>query len=137
MCFMIEAQLHLTIVDQLYTIQPMHIDIVEVGPRDGLQSESTVVPTATKIALINRLVSAGIRRLEVTAFVQPQKSAANGRCRRRYWQHCRALPGVSYIGLVLNRRGFERALAAGCHEIGMAVVASDTFSRRNQGNEHG
>ena len=51
----------------------MPINIVEVGPRDGLQSESTVVPTATKVALINRLVAAGIRRLEVTAFVHPQK----------------------------------------------------------------
>ncbi len=110
----------------------MHINIVEVGPRDGLQSESTVVPTATKVVLINRLVAAGIRRLEVTAFVHPKKVPQMADADALLAALPR-VPNVSYIGLVLNRRGFERALAAGCHEVGMAVVASDTFSRRNQG----
>lgn len=110
----------------------MPINIVEVGPRDGLQSESAVVPTATKVALINRLVSAGIRRLEVTAFVHPKKVPQMADAEAVLAALPR-VPNVSYIGLVLNRRGFERALAAGCHEVGMAVVASDTFSRRNQG----
>jgi len=108
------------------------VEIVEVGPRDGLQSEPGIMPTATKVAFIERLVGAGIRRLEAASFVNPKKvpqmadaEAVLAALDRR--------PGVRYIGLVLNRRGLERALVAGCNEIGMAVVASDTFNRRNQG----
>ncbi len=110
----------------------MRINIVEVGPRDGLQSESKPVGTAAKVELITRLVAAGVRRLEATAFVNPKKVPQMADAE----QLMAAVPrtaGVSYIGLVLNQKGFERALAAGCHEVGMAVVASDTFSRRNQG----
>jgi hydroxymethylglutaryl-CoA lyase len=110
----------------------MNINLVEVGPRDGLQSESILVPTATKVALVNRLVAAGIRRLEVTSFVNPKKVPQMADAEALL----AALPrvaGVSYIGLVLNRKGFERARIAGCHEVGMVVTASDTFNRRNQG----
>ncbi len=110
----------------------MKIDLIEVGPRDGLQSQDTWVPTATKVELINRLVAAGLRRLEVASFVNPRKVPQMADAEALM----AALPrshGVSYIGLVLNRKGFERARAAGCNEIGMAVVASDTFNRRNQG----
>jgi hydroxymethylglutaryl-CoA lyase len=110
----------------------MKIELVEVGPRDGLQSHEQPVGTMTKVMLINRLTAAGIRRLEVTSFVHPKKVPQMADAE----SVMAALPkiaGVSYIGLVLNKRGFERALAAGCSEIGMAVVASDTFSRRNQG----
>jgi hydroxymethylglutaryl-CoA lyase len=109
-----------------------HIEIIEVGPRDGLQSEPGVFPTAAKIELINRLIAAGVRRLEVTSFVNPKRvpqmadaEDVLGALDKR--------PDVQYVGLVLNRRGFDRAAAAGCTEIGMAVVASDTFNRRNQG----
>jgi hydroxymethylglutaryl-CoA lyase len=110
----------------------MKIELVEVGPRDGLQSEVTRVPTETKVALIQRLVAAGIRRLEVASFVNPKKVPQMADAEAVF----AALPridGVSYTGLVLNRRGFDRALAAGCRDVGMAVVASDTFNRRNQG----
>jgi hydroxymethylglutaryl-CoA lyase len=108
------------------------VEIVEVGPRDGLQSEPGVLPTAAKIEFIERAVAAGLRRVEVTSFVNPKRvpqmadaeAVLEGLPRRE---------GVHYIGLVLNRRGLERAIAAGCNEIGMAVVASDTFNRRNQG----
>jgi hydroxymethylglutaryl-CoA lyase len=108
------------------------IEIVEVGPRDGLQSEPGVLPTATRIEFIERAIATGVRRVEVASFVDPRRvpqmadaeAVLAGLPRR---------PGVRYIGLVLNRRGFERAAAAGCDEIGMAVVASDTFNRRNQG----
>jgi hydroxymethylglutaryl-CoA lyase len=110
----------------------LRIDIVEVGPRDGLQSEPGVLPTASKVEFIERAIAAGVRRVEVTSFVNPKRvpqmadaeAVLAGLPRRE---------GVHYIGLVLNRRGLERAAAAGCNEIGMAVVASDTFSRRNQG----
>jgi len=108
------------------------VEIVDVGPRDGLQMEPGVMPTAAKIEFIDRLVAAGLRRLEVASFVNPKRvpqmadaeQVLAGLSRRN---------DVHYIGLVLNRRGFDRAQAAGCNEVGMAVVASDTFNRRNQG----
>lgn len=108
------------------------IEIVDVGPRDGLQMEPGVMPTAAKIEFIERLVAAGLRRLEVASFVNPKKVPQMADA-----EH--VLAGLSrrddvrYIGLVLNRKGFDRAQAAGCNEVGMAVVASDTFNRRNQG----
>ena len=110
----------------------MKIEIVEVGPRDGLQSEGSLLPTAVKAELVGRLVAAGVRRIEVTSFVNPKRVPQMADAEALMAALPRP-PGVSYIGLVLNRRGFERALAAGCDEIGMAVVASDTFNRRNQG----
>ena len=108
------------------------IEIVEVGPRDGLQSEPDVVSTATKVELIGRLVGAGLRRIEVASFVNPKRvpQMADGEA------VLAALPvvaGVQYVGLVLNRRGFDRALAAGCTEIGMVVGATDSFAKANQG----
>lgn len=108
------------------------VEIVEVGPRDGLQSEPDILPVATKVELIERLVAAGVRRLEVASFVNPRRVPQMADAE----QVLAALPRrdeVRYIGLVLNRKGLERAIAAGCNEIGMAVVASDTFNRRNQG----
>jgi len=109
-----------------------HVDIVEVGPRDGLQSEPGVLPTATKVEFIERAIAAGVRRVEVTSFVNPKRVPQMADAEAVL----AALPrraGVYYIGLVLNRKGFERAAAAGCNEIGMAVVATDTFNLRNQG----
>lgn len=108
------------------------IEIVEVGPRDGLQSEPEVLATPVKLELIGRLVDAGARRVEVASFVNPKRvpqmadaeAVLAGLPRR---------PGVQYIGLVLNRRGFDRALAAGCTEIGMVTAATDSFAQRNQG----
>ena len=108
------------------------IDIVEVSPRDGLQNEPTPVSTADKIALITRALDAGIRRIEATSFVNPKRvpqmadaeAVMAGVPRDR---------GASYIGLALNEAGFERAAAAKCDEVTFAVVASETFNRRNQG----
>jgi hydroxymethylglutaryl-CoA lyase len=108
------------------------VDIVEVGPRDGLQGEPVVLPTATKVEFIERAIAAGVRRIEVTSFVNPKRVPQMADAEAVL----QALPrrdGVYYIGLVLNRKGFERAAAAGCNEIGMAVVASNTFNERNQG----
>ena len=108
------------------------LGIVEVAPRDGLQNESASVPTAVKIEFIRRAVEAGVRRIEVASFVNarrvPQMADAEA--------VMRAIPrrgGVRYIGLVLNRAGFDRAAAAGCEEIGMVVFTTDEFNRRNQG----
>ena len=108
------------------------VDIVEVGARDGLQNEAVRVSTADKLALIGRALDAGIRRIEVASFVHPGRVPQMADAEAVL----AALPrrdGVSYIGLVLNERGFERALAAGCSEIGMAVAATDAFGLRNQG----
>jgi hydroxymethylglutaryl-CoA lyase len=108
------------------------IEIVEVGPRDGLQNESTVFSTAAKVEFINRVLAAGTRRVEVASFVHPKRVPQMADAEAVL----QALPradGVFYVGLVLNRRGFDRAAAAGCNEIGMAVMASDTFNQRNQG----
>jgi hydroxymethylglutaryl-CoA lyase len=109
-----------------------HIEVVEVAPRDGLQSEDVILDTETKVELINRAVAAGVRRIEVCSFVNParvpQMADAEG--------VLAALPprdDVTYIGLVLNRRGFDRAAAAGMREINVVVITTDTFAQRNQG----
>ncbi len=107
------------------------IEIVEVGPRDGLQNEPGVLPTPVKIELITRLAASGLKRIEAASFVNPAKVPQMADAE----QVLAALPregATRYIGLVLNRKGFDRAKAAGCREIGMALAVSDTFNRRNQ-----
>ena len=102
------------------------VEIVEVGPRDGLQNEPTLVSTADKVAFIERAIAAGIRRVEVTSFVNPKRVPQMADAEdvlRALAANRRA--DVRYVGLVLNRKGFDRALAAGCNEVGMAVVASN------------
>lgn len=111
---------------------PSAVEIVEVGPRDGLQNESTLVSTAAKIAYIEALVDAGVRRVEATSFVHPERVPQMADAE----QVMAGVPrdrGVSYIGLVVNERGLDRALAAGVDEANVVVVASETFCRRNQG----
>nr|WP_229688498.1 hydroxymethylglutaryl-CoA lyase [Micromonospora yangpuensis] len=105
---------------------------MEVSPRDGLQNEAEILPTARKIELIRRCVDAGARRVEAVSFVRadrvPQMADAEA-VMAEVPRHS----DVSYIGLVLNRRGLDRALAAGVDEVNCVVVATETFSRRNQG----
>jgi len=108
------------------------IELVEVGPRDGLQIDPVILPTPIKIELINRLLGAGLRRIEVASFVNPRKVPQMADA-EQVLAGLQRPPGVQFTGLVLNRKGFDRAAAAGCSEIGMVVVASDTFNRRNQG----
>lgn len=108
------------------------IEIVEVGPRDGLQSEPEILATELKIELINRLVAAGLRRIEVASFVHP-KLVPQMADAEAVMAALPRVPGVQYVGLVLNRKGFDRALAAGCTEIGMVTAATDSFAQRNQG----
>lgn len=108
------------------------IEIVDVGPRDGLQSQPRILDTATKREFIVRLLDAGVRRLEVASFVNPKRVPQMADADELIASLPRR-PDVAYIGLVLNRKGFDRALAAGLSEINCVVVASDTFSRRNQG----
>jgi hydroxymethylglutaryl-CoA lyase len=108
------------------------IEIVDVAPRDGLQNEPEILSTETKVELIRRLVEAGVRRLEAASFVNPKRVPQMADAEAVL----AALPrrdDVTYIGLVLNRRGLDRAKAAGCREVNYAMVATDTFSKRNQG----
>ncbi len=108
------------------------INIVEVGTRDGLQSEPEILSTCSKTKFIVRAIEAGIRRLEVASFVHPKKVPQMADAEALLAE----LPlqkDVSYIGLVMNERGLDRALATPVHEIGMVVVATDTYNQRNQG----
>jgi hydroxymethylglutaryl-CoA lyase len=108
------------------------VEIVEVGPRDGLQNEEAVVDTPVKVALIERMLDAGARRIEAASFVHPKRVPQMADAEAVM----RALPrdrGASYIGLVLNERGLDRALGAGVDEVNVVVVATETFSQRNQG----
>ncbi len=108
------------------------IDICEVGPRDGLQSEARHWSVDERIELIERLARTGVRTIEAASFVDPRRvpqmagaeEVMNGITRRA---------GVRYAGLALNMRGVERALRAGVSEVRCAVVASETFNQRNNG----
>ena len=109
---------------------PKNIQLVEVGPRDGLQNEKAWVGTETKIALIEKLAHAGLTKIEATSFVSPKwvpqmKDAfevLSGIGRR---------PGVSYPVLTPNMEGFERALEAGATEVAVFGAASEAFSQKN------
>jgi hydroxymethylglutaryl-CoA lyase len=108
-----------------------NVEIIEVAPRDGLQNQSVVLQTPQKVELIESLIAAGTRRIEVASFVNParvpQMADAEG--------VIGAVParrGLIRIGLVLNERGAERALQTDIEELGLVVVASDTFGVRNQ-----
>jgi hydroxymethylglutaryl-CoA lyase len=105
--------------------------IVEVSPRDGLQNEAVVLPTEAKVELIGRLVAAGARRIEAVSFVHPRLVPAMADAEAVMAAVPRA-EGVSYAGLVLNRRGLDRAVDSGVDEVNVVVGVSDTFSRRNQ-----
>lgn len=109
------------------------IEFVEVGPRDGLQNETALIVTADKLALILRAMDAGARRIEVTSFVNPKKVPQMADADFV----CAGLPArddVTYIGLVMNARGAERAIATGkINQLGAVSVASDQFAVANQG----
>jgi hydroxymethylglutaryl-CoA lyase len=115
-------------------MKPTRIEIVEVGPRDGLQSESQVLPTATKVEFIGRLVDAGLRRIEVASFVNPKRVPQMADAEAVLAALEPRASQAQFIGLVLNRKGYDRAQAARCGEVGMVVAASETFSQRNQGS---
>lgn len=112
---------------------PAGIEFVEVGPRDGLQNEKRLISTADKLALIRMAIAAGARRIEVTSFVNPQKVPQMADAE----EVCAGLPqrdDVTFIGLVMNLRGAQRALATGrIDQLGAVCVATDRFAMANQG----
>lgn len=108
------------------------LEFVEVSPRDGLQNEPEIVSTEHKLALIERIIGAGFRRLEAGSFVNPKKvpQMADGDA---VFAGLPKRNDVTFIALALNLRGVERALAAGAKEINYVFCASDGFSIRNNG----
>lgn len=110
---------------------PTDVTIVEVSPRDGLQNESVIVSTDAKVELLERLVAAGARRIEAVSFAHPKLVPAMADAEQVMARAPRR-DGVSYAGLVLNRKGLSRALDAGVDEVNVVVCVSDTFSEKNQ-----
>ncbi len=108
------------------------IEVVEVGPRDGLQSEPEIVSTADKAQFVRRSLDAGIRRLEVTSFVHPKRVPQMADAEDLMGELTK-LDDSCFMGLALNERGVQRALDAGVDEVGFVVIASDTFNLKNQG----
>ncbi len=107
----------------------MRCDIREVGPRDGLQNEAPV-PVAERVRLIDALAASGVRRIEAASFVHPSAIPAMAGA-EEVLGAVRRQPGVSYTALVPNRRGAERALAAGADELEAVVSASPTHNQKN------
>lgn len=107
-----------------------HVEIFEVGPRDGLQNEPQVIPLAAKLALVDCLSRAGFRRIECASFVSPRWVPQMADSDRVLAGIARA-PGVSYAALTPNLRGLEAALAAGADEVAIFASASEGFSRAN------
>ena len=108
------------------------IEICEVGPRDGLQSEPRIWSVNERVELIDRLSLTGVPRIEAVSFVNPKRvpqmadaETVMAKIKRR--------EGVSFAGLALNARGAERAIEAGVDEVRYVVVSSETFNQRNQG----
>jgi hydroxymethylglutaryl-CoA lyase len=108
------------------------VQLVEVGPRDGLQNEAVQFSTSQKLEFIRRSSAAGIRKIEVASFVNPRRVPQMADA-DAIFANLPSDAAAVHVGLVLNKRGLDRALAAGCKEVGFVLVASDTFSRRNQG----
>jgi hydroxymethylglutaryl-CoA lyase len=109
---------------------PKSVRLVDVGPRDGLQNEKEIVPTAVKLELIERLAQAGVKNIEATAFVSPKwvpQMADASEVMRGIKRH----EGVAYPALTPNLKGFDAAIEAGAHEVAVFAAASETFSQKN------
>jgi hydroxymethylglutaryl-CoA lyase len=111
---------------------PERIEIVEVGPRDGLQNESVILATDEKLTLIDHLIDAGVRRLEAVSFAHPEYVPQMADA-EAVMAGVHRSNDVSYIGLVMNERGWLRAVASQVDEVNMPVFATDTFNEKNQG----
>ncbi|NVB41562.1 hydroxymethylglutaryl-CoA lyase [Pseudenhygromyxa sp. WMMC2535] len=114
----------------MFEALPEHVDVYEVGPRDGLQNEKTVLSVETKLAMIEGLVDAGVRRIEITSFVNPRWIPALAdhmelatRLQRR--------EDVRYSALVPNMRGLDSASRAGMDEVAIFLAASESHNRKN------
>jgi isopropylmalate/homocitrate/citramalate synthase len=109
----------------------MRIEIVEVGARDGLQNEDETLSPRTRAELCDRLAAAGVPRVEAASFVNPKKVPQMARA-EEVIAGLHRRPGTGYAGLVLNEKGYERAVEAGVDEVRYAFPVTETFARRNQ-----
>uniref|UniRef100_A0A182NAM2 hydroxymethylglutaryl-CoA lyase n=1 Tax=Anopheles dirus TaxID=7168 RepID=A0A182NAM2_9DIPT len=119
--------------NRLYTTsisQPVAVRLVEVGPRDGLQNEPTILPAAVKIDLINQLSETGLRTIEATSFVSAKWVPQMGD-NAQVLKGINKLPGISYPVLTPNLKGFQAAMEAGAEEVAVFGAASESFSRKN------
>jgi isopropylmalate/homocitrate/citramalate synthase len=109
----------------------MRVQVVEVGPRDGLQNEDKMLALQVRAELCDRLAAAGIPRIEAASFVNPKRVPQMAGAEEVMAAIDRR-PGTSYAGLVLNERGYERAVEAGVDEVRYAFPVTETFAKRNQ-----
>ena len=109
----------------------MRIEIVDVGPRDGLQNEDEPLSPEVRAELCEKLASAGIPRVEAASFVNPKRVPQMAGA-EEVMATIKRSPGASYAGLVLNERGYERAIEAGVDEVRYAFPVTETFAQRNQ-----
>ncbi len=105
--------------------------VCDVGPRDGLQNEAKTLTPAVRAELCDRLAAAGVKRMEAASFVNPKLVPQMGGA-EEVMTALHRKPGVAYAGLVLNEKGYERAITAGVDELHYAFSAADEFGRRNQ-----
>ncbi len=112
---------------------PDYIKIYEVGPRDGLQNEHTPIDTPKKQRLVDGLVQAGLKHIELTSYVHPKyvPQMADADEMMRHAMHTYRNDNVQFIGLVFNQRGYDRAIASGCNSMAFGVAVSETFSQEN------
>ena len=106
------------------------VRIVEVGPRDGLQNEKTIIATADKVELIDRLSRTGLRTIEATSFVSP-KWVPQLADAAEVFSAIQRKPGIAYPVLVPNEQGYDRARAVGAREVAVFTAASEAFNRKN------
>jgi hydroxymethylglutaryl-CoA lyase/(R)-citramalyl-CoA lyase len=109
----------------------MRVEIVDVGPRDGLQNEDGTLSPETRAELCDRLAQAGVARVEAASFVNPKRVPQMAGA-EEVMSAVDRRPGTSYAGLVLNEKGYERAVEAGVDEVRYAFPVTETFAKRNQ-----
>jgi isopropylmalate/homocitrate/citramalate synthase len=109
----------------------MRVTVCDVGPRDGLQNESTLLPPLVRAALVSKLARCGLPRIEAVSFVDPRRVPQMGDA-EAVVAAAELRQGTDYAGLVLNEKGYERLVAAGLQEAHFAFACTETFNRRNQ-----
>ena len=111
--------------------EPVRIEIVDVGPRDGLQNEDQTLSPETRAELCDRLAAAGVPRVEAASFVNP-KLVPQMAGAEEVMADIERRPNTTYAGLALNEKGYERAVEAGVDEVRYAFPATETFAKKNQ-----
>ncbi len=109
----------------------MRVEVVDVGPRDGLQNEDKTLSPQTRAELCDRLAAAGLPRIEAASFVNPKRVPQMAGA-EEVMAKIERRPGTVYAGLVLNEKGYERAVEAGVDEVRYAFPVTETFAKRNQ-----